>query len=46
VKFVPWQRKRGKRMLDVTEGAQKMLTQYMKEQNLSSPLRIYLASGG
>jgi len=34
------------KMVEVTDGAQKMLSEYMKEQNLTSPLRIYLASGG
>ncbi len=33
-------------MLDLTESARKMLTEYMAEQKLTSALRIYLAAGG
>jgi len=33
-------------MLNVTPAAQEMIKGYMKDQNLSSPLRVYLSSGG
>ncbi len=32
-------------MLEVTKIAQDMLTGYLKEQNQSSPLRVYLSGG-
>jgi len=33
-------------MLTVTPAAQEMIKNYMAQQNLSSPLRVYLSSGG
>ena len=33
-------------MLEVTEAAVNALTSYLKEQNLDSPIRVYMAQGG
>jgi Fe-S cluster assembly iron-binding protein IscA len=33
-------------MIDVTQAAQTKLTDYMKQNSLTAPIRIYLAQGG
>jgi iron-sulfur cluster assembly protein len=33
-------------MLEVTETAQEKLTEYLRDQALDSPIRVYLAQGG
>jgi Fe-S cluster assembly iron-binding protein IscA len=33
-------------MIDVTTKAQEKISEYMKQNSLDSPIRVYLATGG